>query len=59
MYPIDLSDKVGIVFGVANHRSIAWAIAEDLACRVKARTLFATHSEHNHWVLPRQHSVGL
>ena len=30
MYPIDLSDKVGIVFGVANHRSIAWAIAEML-----------------------------
>ena len=28
MYPIDLADKTGIVFGVANHRSIAWAIAE-------------------------------
>ncbi len=30
MYPIDLSDKNGIVFGVANHRSIAWAIAQIL-----------------------------
>jgi enoyl-[acyl-carrier protein] reductase I len=30
MYPIDLSGKTGIVFGVANHRSIAWAIAEIL-----------------------------
>lgn len=30
MYPIDLSDKTGIVFGIANHRSIAWAIAQTL-----------------------------
>jgi len=30
MYPIDLSGKTGIVFGVANHRSIAWAIAQIL-----------------------------
>ena len=30
MYPIDLSGKTGIVFGVANHRSIAWAIAQVL-----------------------------
>ena len=30
MYPIDLSGKTGIVFGVANHRSIAWSIAEIL-----------------------------
>ena len=30
MYPIDLSDKYGIVFGIANHRSIAWAIAQIL-----------------------------
>ena len=29
MYPIDLSDKRAIVFGVANERSIAWAV-----CRV-------------------------
>lgn len=27
MYPIDLSGRKGIVFGVANDRSIAWAIA--------------------------------
>ncbi len=27
MYPIDLSGQKGIVFGVANDRSIAWAIA--------------------------------
>ena len=27
MYPIDLSGKQGIIFGVANDRSIAWAIA--------------------------------
>ena len=30
MYPIDLSGRNGIVFGVANHRSIAWAIAQVL-----------------------------
>jgi enoyl-[acyl-carrier protein] reductase I len=30
MYPIDLEGKTGIVFGVANHRSIAWAIANVL-----------------------------
>ena len=30
MYPIDLSGKKGIVFGVANDRSIAWAIASIL-----------------------------
>ena len=30
MYPIDLEGKTGIVFGVANHRSIAWAIARIL-----------------------------
>ncbi len=30
MYPIDLSCKTGIVFGVANHRSIAWSIAQIL-----------------------------
>lgn len=32
MYRIDLEGKTGIVFGVANHRSIAWAIAEVLRC---------------------------
>ncbi len=30
MYSIDLSGKTGIVFGIANHRSIAWAIADIL-----------------------------
>ena len=30
MYPIDLSGKKGIVFGVANDRSIAWAISRIL-----------------------------
>ena len=30
MYPIDLSGKTGIVFGIANQRSIAWAIAKIL-----------------------------
>lgn len=31
MYPIDLSGKNGVIFGVANDRSIAWAIASTLA----------------------------
>ena len=31
MYAIDLSGKNGVIFGVANHRSIAWAIAQTLA----------------------------
>ncbi len=30
MYAIDLSGKTGLIFGVANHRSIAWHIAETL-----------------------------
>ena len=30
MYPIDLTGKKGVVFGVANDRSIAWAIAKML-----------------------------
>ena len=30
MYPIDLEGKTCIVFGIANHRSIAWAIARML-----------------------------
>ncbi len=30
MYPIDLTGKKGVVFGVANDRSIAWAIARML-----------------------------
>ena len=31
MYTIDLQGKKGLVFGVANHRSIAWIISEILA----------------------------
>jgi len=31
LYPIDLSGKKGIIFGVANDRSIAWSIASVLA----------------------------
>jgi enoyl-[acyl-carrier protein] reductase I len=30
MYPVDLSGKAGLVLGVANERSIAWAIAQTL-----------------------------
>lgn len=30
MYRVDLTDKVGLVLGVANERSIAWAIARSL-----------------------------
>ena len=30
MYPVDLSGKNILVFGVANHRSIAWSIAQVL-----------------------------
>ena len=30
MYPIDLAGKNGVVLGVANDRSIAWAIARVL-----------------------------
>ena len=30
MYPIDLSGKHALVLGVANHRSLAWAIAQSL-----------------------------
>ncbi len=30
MYAIDMEGKTGVVFGVANHRSIAWAIARIL-----------------------------
>ena len=30
LYSIDLSDKKALVFGVANERSIAWAICQSL-----------------------------
>ena len=39
MYPIDLSGKCGVVIGVANDRSIAWAIASTLA-KAGARLAF-------------------
>ena len=44
MYPIDLSGKNGIVFGVANDRSIAWAIAEVLA-QAGARLAFTYQND--------------
>ena len=44
MYPIDLEGKVGVVFGVANHRSIAWAIAEVLH-KAGARLAIAYQNE--------------
>ena len=40
MYTVDLSGKNGIVFGVANRRSIAWAIADKLN-QAGARMLFS------------------
>lgn len=30
MFTLDLSGRTGVIFGVANHRSIAWAIAREL-----------------------------
>ena len=44
MYPIDLEGKTGIVFGVANHRSIAWSIAQVLY-QAGARLAFAYQNE--------------
>ena len=44
MYPIDLEGKTGIVFGVANQRSIAWAIAQMLH-RAGARLAIAYQNE--------------
>ena len=44
MYPIDLEGKTGIVFGVANHRSIAWVIASILR-QAGARLIFAYQNE--------------
>ena len=44
MYPIDLEGKTAIVFGVANHRSIAWAIARSLH-EAGARLAIAYQSE--------------
>ena len=31
MYTIDLKDKTAVIFGIANQRSIAWAIAQTLS----------------------------
>ena len=44
MYPIDLSGKNAIIFGVANQRSIAWAIA-DILHRAGARLAIAYQNE--------------
>jgi len=44
MYPIDLSGKRGIVFGVASERSIAWAIAQTLH-KAGARLAFTYQNE--------------
>lgn len=44
MYPIDLGGKTGVVFGVANHRSIAWAIAQILN-KAGARLAIAYQNE--------------
>ena len=44
MLPIDLSGQKGIVFGVANERSIAWAITESLA-RAGARLALTYQGE--------------
>jgi enoyl-[acyl-carrier protein] reductase I len=44
MVPIDLSGKTGIVFGVANKRSLAWGIARELAT-AGARLAFTYQGE--------------
>lgn len=44
MYSIDLSGKKGLVMGVANQRSLAWAIAQPLA-RAGARLAFSYQGE--------------
>jgi enoyl-[acyl-carrier protein] reductase I len=44
MLTIDLSGTTGIVFGVANHRSLAWAIAEQLG-KGGARLAFSYQGE--------------
>ncbi len=44
MFPIDLSGKLGLVFGVANQRSIGWAIADALH-RAGARMAFSYQGE--------------
>jgi enoyl-[acyl-carrier protein] reductase I len=44
MYPVDLAGKNAIVFGIANQRSIAWAIAQVLH-QAGARLAFAYQNE--------------
>ncbi len=44
MYTIDLTGKTALVTGVANHRSLAWAIAKELA-RSGVRLLVTYQSE--------------
>jgi len=44
MYEVDLSGKRGLVMGVANQRSIGWAIAQPLA-RAGARLAFSYQGE--------------
>ena len=41
MYTIDLSGKTAVVFGVANHRSIAWYIAKSL--NLAGATVYITY----------------
>ena len=44
MYNVDLSGKKGLVMGVANQRSLAWAIARPLA-QAGARLAFSYQGE--------------
>ena len=44
MYPLDLSKKVALVFGVANSRSIAWSIA-DILHKAGAQVILAYQNE--------------
>ena len=44
MYPIDLSDKKGLILGVTNQRSIAWGIAENVA-KAGAQLAFSYQSD--------------
>ena len=52
MFNIDLSGKNGIVFGVSNRRSIAWAISEQLN-RAGARMFFSYQGNRLHGTLSK------
>ena len=64
MYPIDLSGRNAVIFGVANDRSIAWAIARTLAeagarialtyqnDRLKSRVARLAETLHDALILP-------